>query len=171
MGTRIFYKEGFYFDGININIPSDAVEINKDYYDTLIKDMSEGRVIVTSENGFPISEYPLDAWKEDKLKEIEAEFKFIVSEYPILYPENGLYYLPEYANDYINLLPKYFDESVELNIWDASDKIENVRKFKKEELINLIKFLSETYENAYQIKKEKKSLINNLDAIDESIKI
>lgn len=170
---RIFYKNGFYFEGINNYIPSGAIEISQEYHNQLLQDMSNGRIIVADENGYPLSIIPektLEEWKEEKYKEIDDNFRFIVKECPVQYT-NELYYLPEYVNDYINLLPKYFEEDTKLSIWDASGKEENVRKFNKEELIDLIKFLNNIYEKAYQNKKIKESELNDLNKIDESFSI
>ena len=164
---RIFYKNGFYFEGIN-TIPDGAKEISKEYYESLLHDMSEGRTIKTDAFGQPVSVYPLEVWKEKVLKEISDDFDKVVNT-AIQFPENGLYYAPSYANDYINLLPKYFENSVRLDIWDASGEVENVRKFNKEELIRLIKFLSEVYEKEYQIKKKKKSYVNKLQRIKDDL--
>ena len=66
---RIFYKNGFYFEGIN-TIPDGAKEISKEYYESLLHDMSEGRTIKTDAFGQPVSVYPLEVWKEKVLKEI-----------------------------------------------------------------------------------------------------
>ena len=163
---KIFYKNGFYFEGIHYNIPKDAVEITKEYYDELLNDASNGRSIIADNNGFPISTITLESWKNKKCEEIKKEFNYIISEYPVKYT-NGHYYLPEYVNDYINLLPKYFDNKT-MKIWDASGKEENVVELTKEELTNLIKFLSEIYETAYQNKKVKESKLNALSKIDDS---
>lgn len=164
---RIFYKNGFYFEGVN-TIPEGAKEISKEYYQSLLQDMSNGRTIKSDAFGQPISVYPLEVWKEKIIKEIENDFEKAVKE-PVQFSENGLYYLPSYANDYMNLLPKYFEDSVRLEIWDASGEVDNVRKFNKEELIRLIRFLSEIYEKEYQIKKKKKSYINKLQRIKEDL--
>lgn len=164
---RIFYKNGFYFEGIN-NIPDGAKEITQEYYNSLIEDMSKGRTIKANNFGHPISVYPLEVWKEEVFKQIDEDFNKVVNE-PVQFPENGVYYLPSYANDFINLLPKYFDESVRLEIWGAFPVVENVRKFNKEELIRLIKFLSEIYEEEYQIKKKKKSYVSKLQRIKEDL--
>lgn len=164
---RIFYKNGFYFEGIN-NIPDGAKEITQEYYNSLLEDMSKGRTIKANNFGHPISVYPLEVWKEEMYSKIENDFEKVVKT-QVQFPENGLYYLPSYANDYMNLLPKYFDESVRLEIWDASGEVENVRKFNKEELIRLIKFLSEIYEKEYQIKKKKKSYVSKLQRIKEDL--
>mgnify|MGYP000116752631 CR=1 FL=1 len=163
---KIFYKNGFYFEGIHYNIPENAVEITEQYYNELLNDASNGRSIIADSNGFPISTITLESWKEDKYKEIEKEFKFIVSECPVQYT-NKHYYLPEYVNDYVKLLPKYFDDKP-MKIWDASGKEKNVVEFTKEELIDLIKFLSEIYETAYQNKKIKESKLESLNKIDDS---
>lgn len=164
---RIFYKDSFYFEGIHHNIPEDSVEITKEYYDELLNDMSNGRSIIPNENGYPVSILSLNSWKNSKSNEINNDFKFTVSECPVQYT-NGCYYLPEYVNDYINLLPKYFEEDMILNIWDASGKEENVKEFNKKELIDLIKFLNEIYEKAYQNKKIKEAKLEALNEIDDS---
>jgi hypothetical protein len=130
--------------------------------------MSKGRTIVTNNFGHPISVYPLEVWKEEVIAQIEKDFNEVVKT-QVQFPENGLYYLPSYANDYMNLLPKYFEDGVKLEIWDASGEVENVRKFNKEELIRLIKFLSEIYEKEYQIKKKKKSYVSKLQRIKEDL--
>lgn len=47
---------GFYCDGIHgDNLPEDVVEISEKYYNSLLSDQSDGKVIVSDEVGYPIS--------------------------------------------------------------------------------------------------------------------
>nr|WP_243646020.1 tail fiber assembly protein [Volucribacter psittacicida] len=50
---KVFYKNGFYLQGIH-SIPESAVEISKEIYDELMKGQSQGKTIIADENGSPI---------------------------------------------------------------------------------------------------------------------
>ena len=151
---QVFYKNGFYIKGINMNIPTGAVEISEETYKLLLKDLKNGKIISTDENGYPISSDNLELIKERDLKEVQEEFEKTINT-PVEY--KGSKYLPKNTNTYTALLPRFFDETVKLEIWDCEDK--ESKEFGKFELIELIKVLSEVYENAYQTKKAKELMI------------
>lgn len=51
---------GFYFQEIHgENIPSDAVEITPEQHAALLQGQSEGKVITTDENGYPVLSDPI----------------------------------------------------------------------------------------------------------------
>lgn len=154
---QVFYKDGFYIKGVSLNIPVDAIEITEETYKTLLREMGNGKTIVTNEHGYPEAKDNYDLIKEKELKEVEKEFEEIVNT-PIEY--KGYKYLPKHTNVYASMLPRFFDETVTLEIWDAEDK--EAKTFGKFELIDLIKVLSEVYENAYQTKKAKEAIIKGM---------
>ncbi|WP_258109077.1 tail fiber assembly protein, partial [Escherichia coli] len=50
---------GFFFDGINSDMPADIVEISTDLYNELIAGQQEGGKLITSdENGLPVLKSP-----------------------------------------------------------------------------------------------------------------
>ena len=61
---RIFYKKGFYFEGINTNIPENAVEITEELHKKLYEDMSNGYALATDENGYPYTTLDLKSIQE-----------------------------------------------------------------------------------------------------------
>ena len=64
--------KGFYIDIIHKNgIPASAVEITKDYYDSLFADQRTGKHIVPDENGYPVAIIPPKApltWEKIRAK-------------------------------------------------------------------------------------------------------
>ncbi|THA20837.1 DUF4376 domain-containing protein [Histophilus somni] len=50
---KIYFKDGFYMSHIHKNIPQGAVEISEDLYRSLLMGQSEGKQIITDENGYP----------------------------------------------------------------------------------------------------------------------
>lgn len=154
---QVFYKDGFYIKGVSLNIPIDAIEITEETYKTLLREISNGKIIVKNEYGYPEAKDNYDLIKEKELKEVQEEFEKIINT-PIEY--KGYKYLPKHTNVYASMLPRFFDETVTLEIWDAEDK--EAKTFGKFELIDLIKVLSEVYENAYQTKKAKETIIKGM---------
>jgi hypothetical protein len=47
-------SEGFYLEGFNKVIPEDAIEITKEYWQSLIDGQANGKKISQDENGYPI---------------------------------------------------------------------------------------------------------------------
>lgn len=152
---RIFYKNGFYFEGINNNIPSDAVEISETIHKKLLNDMSQGMILKEDENGYPYSCVNDEQIYQTNKLAIETDFNNIINN-PVKYT-NNCYYRPKYIDEYVKLLLKYFDDEMTYDIWDATGKVENMRKMNKQELTDLIKFLLKIYEQEYQNKKIKLS--------------
>lgn len=151
---RVFYyKKGFYFEGINTHIPKNAKEITLEQHKKICEDMSKGFILDEDSYGLPITTLDLEGSRKALEKEIEEEYNFIVQT-PVQYT-NGLYYEPEYSQQYYTLLQKYLDDEMTLDIWDASGKIENVKKMNKKELTELTRFLEDICEKAYQQKRIK----------------
>jgi hypothetical protein len=150
---RIFYKKGFYFEGINTYIPDGAVEITEEQHKKICEDMSKGYILQETEDGYPYTNINLDEETNKKIQEIEDWFQFAITT-PVKYT-NGLYYEPEYSQQYYTLLQKYLDDDMTLTIWDVSGTIENSKKMTKKELTDLTKFLAEIYEKAYQHKRNE----------------
>lgn len=50
---KIFWKNGFYIDGVSA-LPEGSVEISEDYYQELLAAQARGAAIETGENGLPI---------------------------------------------------------------------------------------------------------------------
>ena len=46
---QVFYKDGFYIKGVSLNIPIDAVEITEETYKSLLKEISNGKIIPKSD--------------------------------------------------------------------------------------------------------------------------
>lgn len=158
---KIFYKDGFYFEGINTNIPENAVEITEELHKKLYEDMSNGYALATDENGYPYTTLDLKSIQEQEIQKVKDWFDFVVTT-PVQYT-NGLWYEPEYSQQYYTLLQKYLDDNMTLTIWDVSGKPENAREMTKQELIELTKFLADIYERAYQ---EKKSILAKIKVIN-----
>lgn len=150
---QVFYKDGFYIKGINMNIPTGAVEISEETYKLLLKDLKNGKIISTDENGYPISSDNLELIKERELKEVQEEFEKTINK-PIFY--NGFKYLPKNLNIYVGLLPRFYTENTTMEIWNEDGYSDT---FNKQDMIELIKSLEEVYENAYQAKKAKEKMI------------
>ena len=54
----IFYSKktcGFYDDSINTDLPDDIVEISSEYHAELLEKQSQGFVIKSDENGYPVA--------------------------------------------------------------------------------------------------------------------
>ena len=64
---QVFYKDGFYIKGVSLNIPIDAVEITEETYKSLLKEISNGKIIVTNEYGYPEDKDNYDLIKEKEL--------------------------------------------------------------------------------------------------------
>lgn len=155
---RVFYKEkGFYLEGINANIPENAIEISEEYYRKLIEDTNNGRRLEEDNTGYPISVYDNLGEFYNELENIDKQFEKAISQ---VIEYNGAYYKIKDVNDYIQLLPRYFEEGQTLNIWSFDNT--DVKAFTKIDLIGLIKLLLPIYEQAYQEKKARKSALNNL---------
>jgi hypothetical protein len=59
-GTIYYSKStgGFYDSSITTNYPSDAVEVSQEDYQSLMTAQSNGQVIVSNAQGYPVSENP-----------------------------------------------------------------------------------------------------------------
>ena len=108
-----------------------------------------------------VSIQDLKSIQEQEIQKVKDWFDFVVTT-PVQYT-NGLWYEPEYSQQYYTLLQKYLDDNMTLTIWDVSGKPENAREMTKQELIELTKFLADIYERAYQ---EKKSNLAKIKVIN-----
>lgn len=50
----IFYKNGFYIQGLHIDIPANAIEITRELHHSLMEGQSQGKAIVADKSGYPI---------------------------------------------------------------------------------------------------------------------
>jgi len=154
---RVFYKSGFYLEGINTNIPKDSIEISEEYYRKLIEETNHGKKIGEDESGYPILIKDNTSEIYEELILIENDFEKAINQ---TVEFNGSYYKVKDVKDYLGLLQRYFEEGQTLNIWSFDNT--DVKAFNKSDLTGLIKLLLPIYEQAYQEKKARKSALNNL---------
>lgn len=163
-----YYNKGFYIEGVHSNIPQQAISISEEYYQSLLQGMSDGMELTEDQFGYPLTVMPqpsLEDWKKGLIGNVNMEFVMKTEHTPLTYPKNGLTYYSEYSLMYSSILNKYKDEIETLDIWDSSNKIENIRKMNKAELLDLARFLASYYEEAFQNRKRKISYIESLDEV------
>jgi len=96
----IFYSKstkGFYDSEVHINIPSDAVEITKEAWISLINAQSNGKQIQANKKGFPVAVDPTIS-AEDFAKQCKLALRIRLDEIAIEWGYDSIISAISYAN-------------------------------------------------------------------------